>query len=112
MITSPGVNEFIDLKDTPNTYAGASSQVATVNGTETALIFTPGGGGSTPWDNPFGDAVFTYDVSGNVETKTVGSTILTFTYDVDGNVETISDGTNIKTFSYDVSGNVDTIIYS
>lgn len=64
------------------------------------------------WDKPIGDATFTYDVDGNVETKTVGSTVLTFTYDVDGNVETISDGTNVKTFTYDVDGNLETIIYS
>lgn len=64
------------------------------------------------WDKPFGDAVFTYDVDGNVETKTVGSVVLTFTYDVDGNVDTITDGTNVKTFTYDVNGNVEEIIYS
>jgi uncharacterized protein RhaS with RHS repeats len=68
---------------------------------------------STPsWDSPFGTASFTYDVDGNVETKTVGLTVLTFTYDVDGNVDTITDGSNTKTFAYDVGGNVETITYS
>lgn len=64
------------------------------------------------WDSPIGDATFTYDVDGNVETKTVGSTTLTFSYDVDGNVDTITDGTNTKTFSYDVDGNLETITYT
>lgn len=68
--------------------------------------------GGSNWDKPFGDAVFTYDVDGNVETKTVGTTVLTFTYDIDGNVNTISDGTNTKTFSYDVGGNVTAIVYT
>lgn len=68
--------------------------------------------GSSQWDKPFGDASFTYDVDGNIETKVVGSTTLTFTYDVDGNVDTISDGTNTKTFGYNIDGDVDSIIYS
>jgi len=72
--------------------------------------WVPGGGGA--WDKPFGDAVFTYDVDGNIETKTVGSIVLTFGYDVSGNVSTITDGTNVKTFTYDVNGNVEEIIYT
>lgn len=67
---------------------------------------------SGSWDSPIGDATFTYDVNGNVDTKTVGSTVLTFSYDVDGNVDTITDGVNIKTFSYDISGNLENIIYT
>ena len=68
--------------------------------------------GSSQWDKPSGDASFTFDVDGNIETKTVGSTTLTFTYDINGNVDTISDGTNTKTFSYNLDGDVETIIYS
>lgn len=64
------------------------------------------------WDKPSGDATFTYDVNGNVDTKTVGATVLTFTYDVNGNVDTVTDGSNTKTFTYDIDGNVDTIIYT
>lgn len=67
---------------------------------------------SGSWDKPFGTAVFTYDVDGNVSTKTVGSTVLTFDYDVNGNVSTVTDGTHTKTFSYDGDGNVDNIVYS
>jgi hypothetical protein len=111
MINNPGVNEFIDLKDVPVSYTGAALQAVTVNSGETALVFTTSSGGND-WDRPFGDTVFTYDVSGNVETKTVGSVVLTFTYDMDGNVDTISDGINVKTFAYDVSGNVEFITYS
>jgi len=64
------------------------------------------------WDKPYGTATFTYDVDGNVATKTVGGAVLTFAYDVDGNVETITDGVRIKTFTYDVDGNVEAINYS
>jgi hypothetical protein len=34
---------FLDLTDTPNTYAGSANYVVTVNPTETGLIFTPVG---------------------------------------------------------------------
>ena len=78
----------------------------------TGVLNIPIYSGGGTWDKPFGDAEFTYDVDGNVETKTVGLTVLTFTYDVDGNVETISDGTNTKTFSYNANGDVEAIIYS
>lgn len=64
------------------------------------------------WDNPEGDATFTYDVDGNVDTKTVGATVLTFAYDINGNVDTITDGVNVKTFSYDIDGNLESIIYT
>lgn len=37
---------FLNLSDTPSTYAGSAGYVVTVNPTATGLIFTPGGGGS------------------------------------------------------------------
>lgn len=46
MITTPGVYEFIDLSDVPHSYLGATGKVASVNGSETALVFTTAGGGS------------------------------------------------------------------
>lgn len=67
---------------------------------------------SSTWDNPFGTAVFTYDADGNVETKTVGSTVLTYTYNPDGSIDEITDGTHTKSFSYTVGGDIDTITYS
>lgn len=80
--------------------------------TSGAPAWEAAGAGSSHWDKPYGDATFTYDVDGNIDTKTVGAVVLTFTYDVDGNVDTISDGSNVKTFGYDVDGNVETIVYS
>lgn len=38
-----GVTTFLELTDTPDTYAGAANYVVTVNPTETGLIFTPVG---------------------------------------------------------------------
>lgn len=38
-----GATTFLDLTDTPSTYAGAAGYVVTVNSTETGLIFTPVG---------------------------------------------------------------------
>jgi hypothetical protein len=64
------------------------------------------------WDKPFGSATFTYDVDGNIDTKTVGVTTLTYSYDVDGNVDSITDGLNIKSFVYNVDGDVEAINYS
>lgn len=66
----------------------------------------------TTWDNPVGDAVYAYDVDGNIETKTVGATVLSYFYTIDGDIDYITDGTNIKTFNYDIDGNVDNIVYT
>jgi hypothetical protein len=41
-----GVDTFLELLDTPNTYAGSAGYVVTVNPAETGLIFTPAGAGS------------------------------------------------------------------
>lgn len=71
-----------------------------------------GGGASSYWDNPYGNATFTYNVDNTVHTKTVGTTTLTFSYNVDKSINTITDGVNTKTFSYDVNGNVQSIVYS
>ena len=90
-IHQPGINE----SDVVASLNGLTGDVTLSAGTNITLntvgndITINSTGGST-WDKPFGDAEFTYDVDGNVETKTVGLTVLTFTYDVDGNVETIS----------------------
>lgn len=60
------------------------------------------------------DTVFTYDVNGNIDTKSFPSISVTVTYgyDVNGNIDTISDGTFVKTFVYDVNGNVTNINYA
>jgi hypothetical protein len=39
-----GATTFLDLTDTPNTYAGSAGYVVTVNPGATGLIFTPAGG--------------------------------------------------------------------
>lgn len=64
------------------------------------------------WDDPIGDAVYTYDVDGNIQTKTVGSTVLTYYYNIDGDIDYITDGTHIKTFNYDINGDVYSIVYT
>lgn len=57
MINTPGVNEFIDLADTPNSYAGQAAKATTVNGSETALEFTnPVAGSGTVTDFIFTNA--------------------------------------------------------
>lgn len=60
------------------------------------------------------DTEFTYDVNGNIDTKSFPtiSVTLTFGYDINGNLETITDGTFTKTFVYDVDGNVTNINYT
>jgi len=115
------------LTDTPNTLelygptSGFSAKLDVSDITTVDKTFTfPNKDGtfamlddiSGTWDDPFGDAEFAYDVDGNVETKTVGATVLTFTYDVDGNVDTISDGTNVKTFTYNLGGDLTDIVYT
>lgn len=60
------------------------------------------------------DTEFTYDVNGNIDTKSFPSisVTLTYSYDVNGNLETITDGTYTKTFQYDVNGNLTDILYT
>lgn len=41
-----GANSFLDLVDTPSTYAGSAGYVVTVNPAATGLIFTPSSGGN------------------------------------------------------------------
>jgi len=45
-VSSPGVNEFTELSDTPHTYAGSGSKTVAVNSGATALEFVTGGGGA------------------------------------------------------------------
>lgn len=72
-------NTFLVSPDTPANYAGAAGDVATVNGGETALVFLPGGGGSTTFlalsDTP-GSFV---GQSTKVVSVNVGETALEFT---------------------------------
>lgn len=41
-----GVDTFLELLDTPNTYAGSAGYVVTVNSSESGLIFSPASAGS------------------------------------------------------------------
>lgn len=93
-------------------HPSTSGKVLTTNGVGANPTWETVSGGTTHWDYPYGDKLFTYDINGNVDTITVGSTTLTFSYDINGNIDTITDGTNIKTFTYDLDGNVEEIIYS
>lgn len=45
MIHTPGVHEFTDLADVPNSFLGSALKFVTVNSTATGLEFTTGGGG-------------------------------------------------------------------
>lgn len=75
MISSPGVNEFIDLKDAPNTFLGSALKVVSVNALETALVFTTGGGGGG--SGTVTDFIFTNGngISGSVATSTTTPTL-------------------------------------
>lgn len=68
MINSPGVNEFIDLKDAPNSYTGQASKVVKVNVGETAVEFGAGGGGAGTVTDV--SVVTANGVSGSVATST------------------------------------------
>lgn len=62
---------FLNLSDTPSTYAGAAGYVVTVNPTATGLIFTPGGGGS-------GNTFSTIAVPSQPSITAIGNDTLTF----------------------------------
>jgi len=88
MITAPGVNEFIDLKDAPSSYSGQALKTVQVNAGETAVEFATGGGGGIA--NSF------ETVSANL-----GAYDNTLNYDVNDNITSIvySNGVT-KTFNY------------
>jgi len=75
-VTAPGVNEFIELSDTPSTYAGSATKSVVVNGGATALEFAEAGGGVPGGSDTQvqfndggvfgGDAHFTYDKTNDV----------------------------------------------
>lgn len=84
------------------------SQLSLVDG---KYVLSPGSQ-TAEWDHPYGDALYTYNVDGSVNTKIVGTTVLTFSYNLDGSVNTVTDGTNTKTFSYTIDGDVEGITYT
>ena len=67
-----GSESFLDLTDTPATYAGSAGYVVTVNPTATGLIFTPGGGGGS------GNTFSTIAVPTQPSITAVGNDTLTF----------------------------------
>jgi hypothetical protein len=108
-----GINELTDAEEIfLTTLAGLSYSEGDVLTILSGQPSWESPSGSSTWDKPYGDASFTYDVNGDLDTKVVGAITLTYSYDVDGNLSTISDGSNVKTFTYDVNGDLDTIIYS
>jgi hypothetical protein len=66
-----GDESFLDLTDTPLTYAGSAGYVVTVNPTETGLIFTSGGSGS-------GNTFSTIAVPTQPSITAIGNDTLTF----------------------------------
>lgn len=92
-IVQPGPETFLELRDTPNDYSGAASDNVVVNGAETGLQFTPGGGGGG-----IGNSYET--VSQNIVAYDY-----TITYTVDGDIDFIEYDlggglTVTKTFNY------------
>jgi hypothetical protein len=91
MINSPGVNEFTDLADTPNSFSGAALKLTSVNAGETALEFTTGGpGGGATWGSITGTLSAQTDLQtaldGKVDENTAitGATNTKITYDAKG----------------------------
>lgn len=88
-----GAESFLDLTDTPATYAGSAGYVVTVNPGETGLIFTPAGAGSN---------AFAFAASPLQPTiSAVGSDTLTF---VAGTNMVITTDALLKTITFDATG--------
>lgn len=86
---------FLNLTDTPSTYAGSAGYVVTVNPTSTGLIFTPGGGTGT---------VNTFSTISSLAQPSIiasGSDTLTF---VAGNNISITTNATAKSIRIDSTG--------
>ena len=68
---------FLDLTDTPDTYAGAANYVVTVNPSETGLIFTPVGIVSNAFGSVASPAQPTITATGNDTLTFIGGTNVT-----------------------------------
>jgi hypothetical protein len=88
-----GAETFLDLTDTPATYAGAAGYIVTVDGTETGLIFSPAPAGS--------NAFATVAVPTQPNVNAVGSDTLTF---IAGTNMVITTNSGLKTVTFDASG--------
>ena len=96
-----GAESFLDLTDTPDTYAGSANYVVTVNPTETGLIFTPVGIVS----NAFG-----FVASPLQPTITaVGNDTLTL---IAGTNMSITTNALLKTVTFDATGTGGTDLYN
>jgi hypothetical protein len=125
MIHTPGVYEFTDLADVPNSFLGSALKFVTVNSTATGLEFTTGGGGGGIGDSfetvsknlSAVDASFAY--TGDVLTTITytGGIIKTLNYTGDNLTSVVLSGSTpggidlTKTLSY-TGDNLTAITYS
>ena len=88
-----GVESFLDLSDTPDSYAGAAGYVVTVNPGETGLIFSPA---------PAGSNAFAFLASPSQPTiSAIGADTLTL---IAGTNMTITTDALLKTVTFDATG--------
>lgn len=92
-VEQPGPDSFLELSDTPNSYAGQATKVVKVNAGQTGLEFGTGGGGGGLGDSyeTVSQNLVAYDYS---ITYTGGGDIDFVEYDLGGGL------TITKTFNY------------
>jgi hypothetical protein len=91
----PCPESFLDLTDTPSTYAGAAGYVVTVNNTEDGLIFIPAAPGSNAFAFVEGDSGTTISAIGAATLNFTGSGGITVSTDGGTNTVTITgNGSN------------------
>jgi hypothetical protein len=93
-----GTESFLDLTDTPDSYAGSAGYVVTVNPTATGLIFAPASGGS-------GNTFSTIAVPAQPSITASGSDTLTF---IAGSNIVITTNALAKTVRIDAAGGAST----
>lgn len=90
---SDGAESFLDLTDTPNSYAGAANYVVTVNPTETGLVFTPVGIVSNAFSFVASPSQPTISATGNDTLTLIAGTNMVITLD-----------NTLKTATFDATG--------
>jgi hypothetical protein len=90
-----GVDTFLELLDTPNSYAGAAGYVVTVNPSEDGLIFTPGSAASNAFSFVASPAQPTISATGSDTLTFIAGPNIYITTDSLAKSITISSGAGV-----------------
>ncbi len=90
----------------PGGRSGSPGRYVYVNSLVTGTTYTAEGQIATRTDRNGQTESFTYDIHGNLLSRTIGTNVITYTYDNNANLLTMTDGTGTTTRTYDAFNRV------